>query len=773
MKLRGKQDGRRMAAVGGLCALALCAARTAGGAAAAPAAPPVPLAFTTNLLGGATAPSLSVPLRFPGEAPVRIFAPSSNWVAFGALEVALAWPAGAPTNAQVLFFFQDWDYNWYQNLRPGALIPGATNVVRVDLLPGSRQWVPHEHHATWHLRTLMEPKVCGLRVFTDAAWTGACRVVAGAALPRADEGAPVIEDVRASARTVPCYETFELTFRLPDRYPDPFDAAAVQVSARVTLPDGKDVTVDGFYAQDYYRELRPTGERIVPQGAPVWRVRFAPWLAGSHVYRLHVRDRWGEAHWGPAAFVAGPARQPGFVRVSARDPRCFEFSGGAPYFPLGHNIRSPFDARLDKLYPWKQRWPEGSSVYERYLRAMQQRGENFGEVWLAGWSLGLEWVSRQPGSHGVGQYNLRHAWELDRVLDWADACGVYLSLVLHHHGKFSLYWDSEWDDNPFSVKNGGYLQKPEEFFTDPRAQADFLKLMRYLVARWGSSSRVFAWQLWSELDLVGSEQGFGMTFYRTPVATAWHKQMGAAIKALDPYDHLIASHVCNDYSRQSPAIMALPEMDYCGVDAYYHDSSPLRVLGLMRETAAYNNPYRKPVLITEFGGSPEGASIRKLDEDLHVGLWGSCGVPLGGTPMFWWWELIEEAGFQGKFAAFSRFMAGEDRRGTNAVPADVAVLLKDQAAPNLGAVCLRSPTAATGWIYNGNGFGWIDPAGEPRNKDLVLQVGGLDDRPFRVEFWNTVSGDITARAEATAKEHTLSVPLPPFARDIAFKIRSK
>jgi hypothetical protein len=230
---------------------------------------------------------------------------TSSWANWRALEFEVFWPADGPTNAQVLVHMKDWDYFWYQNLLPCYLNPGQNNHYRVPLAPGEESWKPVGHSGTWHLRTMAEPKEFAIRLFCPSAATPTCRIDRVFGVKRIDSAPPFIRNVRANTNEVPCYAKFELTFELPDRYPNPFDPDQVAVTAIIETPKGKSVMVDAFYAQDFYRRIDPAGERFSPQGPPCWRLRYAPLVPGVHKYRLSVRDRHGEAKWGPATVYWG------------------------------------------------------------------------------------------------------------------------------------------------------------------------------------------------------------------------------------------------------------------------------------------------------------------------------------------------------------------------------------------------------------------------------------------------------------------------------------
>lgn len=746
-------------------AAALAALLLGRAAAAGASSEHVPLRVSD---GATNAPSarVSVSAACPGETSFYLHAPTSRWVELSAVEMDVFWPAHAPTNAQVLFHVKDWDYRWYQNLLPGYLQPARTNRFRVSFASPSEAWIPVGHHAAWHLRALAAPDEVGFRILCRGSARGVTAEVEVAGLRRAYRDPPSIRAVQANAVSVPRYGLFQATFELPDRYADPFDASEVHVRAHVETPDGRTNRVEGFYARSYFRVPGENGERIEAQGRPYWRIRYPPDVTGRHRYTLVVEDRAGAARWGPGAFNVVPSQAPGFVRVSRTDPRFFEFDDGAFYFPIGHNTRSPFDTRMDSRFPWRKRWPEGSDAYARYFRDMQRSGENWAEVWTAPWSLGLEWSTNHPGYHGVGEFNLEHAWELDQVMDLAERHEIYVNLIIHNHGKFSAFSDPEWRFNPFNASNGGYLSSPNEYFTDERARASFRKLMRYMIARWGYSRRIFAWGLWSELDLVGASRDL----YRQPEVAAWHREMSAFVKETDPFDHLVSTHVCGDYTHMNPDLLTLPDIDVIAGDAYHGSGDPLHIVALLTGTAQFANPFYKPVLITEFGGSHLGHSVAHLRQGLHAALWSSGVLPLGGTPMFWWWQVVEEEDFYPLYAAFSRFMQNEDRRDPSLLMGQAVLLADDVPLPNMRCLTFKNERRGAGWIYDAARFQSLDPSDTPDMTNLVLRLDGMTNGTFRAEFWDTSAGVPVGAVRAASSAGNLRLPVPPFARDIAFKL---
>jgi len=741
-----------------------------------------PLLLTAST-GNAPQPAgLVCPLKLPDAPAKAVWAPSdpAHWLNADTLRFSLVWPENGPTNVQSLVWLIDRDDRWYQYLIVEPLVAG-TNTVEIPLAPGAPGWHGVDHAAPWHFRTRLNPKQSGLRLFGNAAFEGEC-VLLSAALTSSGvlPGPPAITNLRPNAGEVSRRGLYELRFDLPDRYADPFDPDVVDVAAAFTAPDGSVTRVSGFYCQNHYRTVNAVEERVDPQGRPEWRVRHAPATAGVHTVVLHVRDRWGEASSPPLSFTVRKAEAPfSFIRVSAADPRYFETEDGAFFYPIGHNIRSPFDTRMDDQFPWRFRHPTGSSAYSRYFTNMRNAGENFVEIWMCAWSLGIEWSSVINGYHGAGDYRLDSAWELDRVLEWARAADIRVNLVFNNHGRVSSWCDPEWQDHPYNAARGGWCKDIMEFFTHERSIAMAQRLHRYIVARWGWDATIFAWELCSEIDLTGA-QGHQRTHF-DPRVIEWHRVIGDHLRAIDPYQHLVTTHVSRQFPAQNPDLCKLPQLDHCSVDAY-HSGQSHQIVDLVTGTARFNNPFLKPVLITEFGGSPMAAGAEHLRQELHAALWSATAAPVAGSPLFWWWHVIEENDLYPVFTAVRRYMKGVDKRDPKAVFVQPALKVADLPGkppqPPLEAVCTASPDQALGWIWSRRGFSGIREEGAAApNLDvynLAVELPGFTpDQVYTIEIAETVSGHTVKRFDLRATDGRLVFQVPPFTRDCAFKIRKR
>ena len=750
-----------------------------------------PLLFRRGPAATNAAPSLIFPLvhtgAVPPEAEARLLSRSLPWHHGESLEGSIILSSNLPP-ARLLLFLTDREGHWFQALLPDRLLPG-TNAWRAAFSSSAANlWRPGGHHLVWNHRARITPMFVGARVFFEdapAAFTGECAFASAAIVPSpAPTDPPAIANLRQNAETVPVHRLFELRFQLPDRYDDPFNPSNIDVTARIDRPDGSTTTIPGFYTQDHYLFRSAAGNEVLPRGRPGWRVRYAPTLAGEHLCRVVARDPCGVTTSAPVHFTAVPSDAPGYVRVSPRDHRRFE-RDGAFFLPIGHNIRSPYDYRMDTQFPWRLRQPEDHTVYERYFRDMRAAGENFTEVWMCQWSMGLEWTEsrRFPGYHGLGDYHLANAWQLDRVLDCARENDIAVNLVLNNHGRAGLYFDGEFHDSPYNARNGGFLAptNPISFFSDPRAMEYQRRINRYVIARWGWDPAIFAWELWSELDLAGTGHMAKRPQFTSEVIE-WHREFGRFFHTNDVNDHLVSTHISADYHSSSPELCSLPEITHCCVDAYHWSRDPLRVAHLVAESAAYYRQFDKPALITEFGGGSMGAGISRLLREHHAALWASACTPLAGVPNFWWWGLVDELNLYRTYKAVANFTRGSDYRDPQLLPVQLSFSASGANATNFFALRLEATAMANGT----NLYAWACSAERMGRSPLVRDSSELPPieaelvwRPvtsgvYRVLFYRTDTGETIRQKDFRSMEvpgmgSFLRIPLPPFDEDIAVK----
>jgi len=736
----------------------------------------VPLAVILTAGGAAVPLPHEAKMAFPGEVSFGLVAPQPlAWLDSVAVRVTVVMPEGIPEYTGSLMWLKDRDHYWHQNVMQGFLKPG-TNVVTMPFQSGAQGWRVPGYSLAWHHRVRLNPQSVGFRIFANNAFEGACTLVSAELEVEKDAAPPVISKVTPLTKSPAAMRLYELKFSLPDRYANPFDPTQIDAGAVITQPDGTVHTIAAFYYQSHYRIEDELGQPVEPEGMPEWRIRYCPRQAGEHTVALYARDAAGEAVVKEAArFTARPepADAMRFVRVSGRDRRYFEFDDGSFFYPIGHNVRSATDARMDDKFPWRFRKDEGSTAYRRYFKRMQDAGENMAEVWMSAWSLGLEWTEGVSGYHGANDYHMGNAWELDRVLDLAREHRIYVNLVLNYHGRISTWCDPEWHLHPYNVATpGGWLTRPLEFFSDARAIEMQKRVCRYTQARWGWMPNVFGYELCSEINLTGHEGHHRTHDY--PAVVEWCRVLGAYFNQIDPYGHLVSAHVSNDYRYWNPVLCRLPELTHNPLDAYNNAQPgvPEHIINLLIgtvDTSAAQN-YNKPVLITEFGGSAMASGLENLKIEQHAAIWAGACLPLGGIPMFWWWQVIDENDLYGRYTAVRKFTEGLDLRDPAAKRIPVPLSGADATAvARFDALCTASPERARGYIYPKRFAREGQPV--PKGDHLTMTLSGFTTGVYRVEFFETEHGKSLRRFDVRASaDGQLVVNVPSFQSDCAFRL---
>jgi hypothetical protein len=567
-----------------------------------------------------------------------------------------------------------------------------------------------------------------------------------------------INSVAASASSVGRYEKLELTIDLNAAYQNPFDPAQIDVQATFSGPDGKAISLPGFYWQDFESALTNGKEVLTPRGQPAWKVRFTPMQEGTWSYSVSVKTPGGSATSAPASVNVTPAQSHGFVRIDKRDPAYFTFDDGTPYFAIGQNVGWYGDS--------------GTHDYERWFGKMHAQGANYARVWMASWAMAIEW-----NDTGLGDYTKRldRAWQLDRVFDLAAIDDIYIMLMLLNHGAFNTGVNPEWDQNPYNAANGGPCQAPQDFATNQAARDLFKRRLRYIAARWGYSPNLLAWEWWNEVDLTPLKSA--------DVQMPWIKEMSAFLAPLDPYHHLRTTSYANG---GDDAVFAMPEIDISQRHIYNPDDPAQTFPRGMAEML----PAKKPALYGEFGSGADSADNTQDPQGVHVhnALWAGLMTKGSGTGMSWWWDnYIDPLDLYPLFAGPAAFLKGEDLAAAGYKPRRPQVM----GAP-MTMLLLAAPDRMLGWVRS-NEFSYnalrkaysreLLKAMQEKRKPTAFQptfapvagatwqLNGLAPGSYTVEWWDTSGAAILSTDMLTVTGDGATLKLPTFERDLAFKIR--
>ena len=530
---------------------------------------------------------------------------------------------------------------------------------------------------------------------------------------------PVLKKIIASTKVVERYEPIELVVDFQGGYQDFFDRAQIDVQAAFYAPSGKRLVAHAFvYDTD------------VMLGRPVWKVRFTPTEVGIWRYDVTVKDASGQDTSATYPFsCVRKADRRGFVRVSKADPRYFERDDGSFYYPIGQNVC----------------W---ASKYGYFLEKMRGYGGNYVRVWLCPWNLQLE-DPTEPG-----KYDLRVAKQLDELLDLCRRNGIYVQLVLRYHGMQSV----SWAKNPYNSANDGPCYSPGEFFTNATAMSLHKQFLDYVVARWGYSPAVFAWELWNEADLARADAEADLV--------AWHKEMANYLKQIDVNKHLVTTSVATP--GRVNALFELANIDFVPVHFYARN-----VYKKVHESCVGYRKLRKPIFVGEFSGGHQPADdlADPRGVRIHAGLWLAFTSPMAGSAMPWWWDTyVDKNDLYGHWRALVDLAKGHDRRGKDFELVRSTIRLTEHASVTLQGIV--APSEAYLWIFDERRIPRAEQADrpllpEPRPVALRDMLGGR----FEVVIWDTHEGKaLSTSTVATTADGVLRLELPACNRDIAVKV---
>ncbi|HOX37682.1 MAG TPA: DUF5060 domain-containing protein [Candidatus Brocadiia bacterium] len=731
--------------------------------------------------------ALEVELEFPGAASADVILLNAakqrgaDWTDGERLTLRIKLPGDAPDDVQAIAFLKDGTLSYYQALRKVPLTPGEWNEIPFDLRPFNLDWEAIGHFKPWDGYVLQEIMQFGIKLqsmkpFKGSALIGPMRM--DKAPPPESPEPTKIENLRTNAGSIGRYEKFELSFNLNRCYENPFDPAQVDVQGVFIAPSGKTCSAPGFFYQNYIREKIQLEERLTPIGRPHWKIRFAPVEIGRYRYYIKVKDS-SESRTGMLEFECVESANRGFVRIEPEKKRNFEFSDSSNYYPIGHNIAADSDARGASGLGFVPTWGEGTFAYDRYLGRMAGAEENFCRLWFSYWSLGLEWTRQvtleapaaakdspstyDPSQYGnLGRYHLKHAWKLDHILETAARNNIYMLMLFTAHGEISADYESQWKDSPYFSGNGGPLDAPNTWYTDPQVNMYYKRRLRYIAARWGYSTNVLGWDLLNEPDLAN--------YYRAVPneAAAWVKDMILYMKTQDPNPHLYTSGLFRYRERWAEPVMGLPEVDFNTAHVFEANLADQ----LLADVTELTQKYDKIFLVTEADLTPFQQNPILARRALHMALWCSYCMPYAGAAMSWWWVFIDQHDLYCHFHALAKFARGEDRRKMDlAVVSPVVESAPEAAKRALRCQCVQGSGRAYLWVYDSLAFASAGCWKKFEALPAMVRLENLPPGRYHVEIWDTIKGEAISASEIETPDGKLLIELPPFETDIACKVR--
>lgn len=451
--------------------------------------------------------------------------------------------------------------------------------------------------------------------------------------------AAVVGDVTPNTTTVRKYEKLEIRFAIDREYENPYDPSVVAVDA---LIDGRAGTIE--YPCFFRGPADVLDHRKVVDGPGIWMLRFAFREEGNYTIRFRVRDG-EESVTGPVKITVQGTHGKGFIGISPGDPQTFAFDDGTPFNPVGYNA----------AWQWGDHY---LSSYTSWLRKMHANGVRLFRYWFIGFAgQELEWTRGKGANMGLGRYHQGVAATFDSVVAVAERKGIAIMPVFETHGEWSTKVNPNWNTNPYNKANGGILDSPAQYFTDIGAIQLAKNRYRYIIARWGYSPAIFAWEFYNEVQFADIWHEA-----KDSVATAaWHEEMARYFRHVDLSGKHLLTTSAPDGGLGDAIRDRAPSLDF----VQHHHYAP-HIHRIVQSTSAMLlDNWEQPSMCGEFGpgikpesydndGYREGDQIRKTD-------W--LSMMSKASSLYWWWGHLIREDLYHVYKPLSAFTEGVDMSG--------------------------------------------------------------------------------------------------------------
>ena len=346
-----------------------------------------------------------------------------------------------------------------------------------------------------------------------------------------------------------------------------------------------------------------------------------------------------------AEFTVVPLSAKGFLSVN--NSWTFRYDNGELFRGIGKNIC--WESRdLDDSKFFRALHEEKRFNYDFLLKKLSANGGNFFRTWMIYWNLPVDWKTVENNSryqNTSSPYNESGMKRMDYLVQLCDSLGIHMMLALESHAGFL---GKGWELNNYNIANGGPAKTPYEFFTLSEAKQQYKNKLRLMVARYGYSPSIAAWEFFNEIDNA-MYNGKPEDQLPESIVTLWHDEMSTFLKSIDPFGHMVTTSVSH---RDVEGMNDLKNIDFNQRHIYKNTA------GIPAAIDEYTRKHNKPYVIGETGYEWDWSKnfndfADEMDRDFKRALWYGLFNPTPILPMSWWWEFFENRGMMSYFKQVS------------------------------------------------------------------------------------------------------------------------
>lgn len=419
------------------------------------------------------------------------------------------------------------------------------------------------------------------------------------------------------------YQKAEFDIVLKGNWNNPYNSGEVALDMELISPSGRVLTLPCFYSLSESELQSHWKSRFMAQEIGVYNYRFKLYENDSLIAVSSQRT-----------FTSILSGRKGILKPN--NEWSFKYDNGEVFRGIGENIC--WEARTSDDNKFLKELHQNSRFnYDYLLKNLADNGGNFFRTWMIYWNLPVDWKITRNSSryqNSNNRFNESGIKRLDELVEMCDSLNLHFMLALNAHGALM---GNGWEINSYNKLQGGPAQTPIEFFALKEAREMYKDKLRFLVARWGYSPAIGAWEFFNEVDNA---------MFNVPdeaqipheVVTDWHREMSDYLKNIDPFGHLVTTSISH---RDINGLNDLPSIDFNQKHIYRNTRSIPQVIN------EYTYRHNKPYVIGEFGYEWDwninfNDIAKEKISDFKRGLWYGLFSPTPILPMSWWWEFFDE-----------------------------------------------------------------------------------------------------------------------------------
>lgn len=422
-----------------------------------------------------------------------------------------------------------------------------------------------------------------------------------------------IESAVTASANLSQYEKSEWNLQISTSFENPYLQEELALNMILITPSGKELILPCYY------ESGQSGQ------VSNWKARFLPQEAGTYSYNFQLWKKYKLVHTtAKQSILSKKSQKKGILK--AGDNWTFRFDNGEAFRGIGENICWESRANDDSKY-FKALHEKPKYNYEEMLPALASYGGNYFRTWICSWNLPLDWksgINSNRYTNSDAYYHPVAISKMDRLVELSDSLGLYIMLTL--------------GPGTYDEKHGRYQTSTQDFFIDPKARAQYKNRLRFIVARWGYSPAIGAWEFFNEIDNIQFRNAGNPI--PSPHIVQWHEEMSNYLKQIDPFDHLITTSISH---RDLPGLNTIQSIDFNQKHIYKKNRA------LPATINNYTKDFNKPYVIGEFGYEYDWQKDfnqfgAEMDSDFKRGLWYGLFSSTPVLPLSWWWEFFDDRG---------------------------------------------------------------------------------------------------------------------------------